>query len=188
MIISIAILGIGLFAENTFKSSLLIGIVAVIALFLFDIYTPKIANLPASHEKIKTMRKLNRFSLVFIVLCFSLIGWAPEFDILAHDNTGLFGTAIAILVIAVIGTAAPKIPFNRYMGLRLPWTIRDEETWNIAHKILGYITYPIIALILIGSLFGNPETYIKFSILTWIAIPGIYSAWFYYQKFRKQTH
>ena len=29
---------------------------------------------------------------------------------------------------------------QRHTGLRLPWTIRDEATWNLAHRILGYIS------------------------------------------------
>lgn len=185
-IISILVLGIGFFFENTFKTGLIVGILTIIALILFDIYTPEIAGLPAHHEKVKTLRKLNRFSLVFVLLCFIVIGWQPEITGLA--NKGHISTAIASLIMAVIGTAAPKIPFNRYMGLRLPWTIRDEDTWYVAHKILGFLTYPCIALILIGSLVGNPETFIKISIIGWIAIPGVYSALFYFRKFSRQTY
>ena len=182
-VISILVLGFGFFFDNTFKKGLLIGILTVIALILFDFYTPEIARLPADHEKVKMMRKLNRFSLSFITFCFLYIGWKSEISGTAQD--GVIATAITILVMAVIGTAAPKIPFNRYIGLRLPWTVRDEDTWNIAHKILGYLTYPFILLILIGGFLGDLETYIKISLIGWIAIPSIYSALFYYCKFRQ---
>lgn len=42
-IISILVLGIGFFFENTFKTGLIVGILTIIALILFDIYTPEIA-------------------------------------------------------------------------------------------------------------------------------------------------
>src|SRR5690606_24631446 len=67
-----------------------------------------------------------------------------------------------------------NIPFNRFIGLRLPWTIRDEDTWNIAHRLLGSITFPLIVLVLIGGLTGKPETFIKSGIFSWIAVTGGY--------------
>lgn len=35
------------------------------------------------------------------------------------------------------GNLAPKLPFSRHTGLRLPWTAADEDTWIVAHRILG---------------------------------------------------
>lgn len=125
-------------------------------------------------------RRLNRFSL-FLVLCFVIISWQPTIKGLQQNS--LLGTAIVILVMAAIGIAAPNIPFNRFIGLRLLWTIRDEDTWNIAHRLLGSITFPLIVLVLIGGLTGKPETFIKIGIFSWIAVTGGYSAWFYYRKF-----
>lgn len=80
------------------------------------------------------------------------------------------------------GNLAPKIPFNRYMGLRLPWTIRDEDTWKVAHRILGYISFPIGIAMFVSVFFFSVETVAMISVLTWIIIPGIYSLVFYYKK------
>ena len=82
----------------------------------------------------------------------------------------------------LIGNTAPKIPFNRYMGLRLPWTVRDESTWKVAHKLLGYITFPLVIILIIGSIFGDSIALIKYCLITWIIIPGAYSGWHYYMK------
>ncbi len=45
-----------------------------------------------------------------------------------------------------IGIVSPKLPYNRHTGLRLPWTVRDEDTWKNAHRILGFISFPMVLL------------------------------------------
>ena len=86
-------------------------------------------------------------------------------------------------LMGIIGNTSPKLPFNRYMGLRLPWTIRDEETWRVAHRWLGYLTFPIIIIMLTAFLLGvKVNDVATYGIITWIAIPGIYSGWIYYKR------
>ena len=85
------------------------------------------------------------------------------------------------------GNVAPKIPFNRYTGLRLPWTVRDEDTWIVAHRVLGYVSVPIAILLFTNVATDMPlDTYVKFwwlgVVVLWIAIPGIISGVFYYKK------
>ncbi|WP_178390071.1 SdpI family protein [Faecalibaculum rodentium] len=38
------------------------------------------------------------------------------------------------------GWICPKLSWNRYEGLRLPWTVSDPQTWALAHHILGWIS------------------------------------------------
>ena len=87
-------------------------------------------------------------------------------------------------ILLVLGNLAPKIPFNRYIGLRLPWTVQDEDTWRLAHRILGYISFPLAflyaALLLCGV---GIETSTGVVIISWIAIPGGISYIFYRRKF-----
>ena len=179
--LSIMILGFGLFGPNTGNTMGLIALLALAALIIFDIFTPTIAKLPPEHPKTKMMRRLNRFSMLFIAVIFSFMTWLP---VMTDIQEEMIGTAIAVVVMVVIGNAAPKIPFNRYMGLRLPWTIRDEATWRAAHKLLGAITFPLVCILIIGSIFGEPAAFIKYTIIAWVAIPGIYSAWFFYLRMK----
>ncbi len=181
-IISILILGLGFFGKNTNTQGVILGILLFVALILFDIYTPKIANLSTDNPKVKTMRRLNRFSMVFTVICFSAINWLPEITKPSSKESEIFSTVIVVVIMILIGNTAPKIPFNRYMGLRLPWTIRDESTWRVAHKLLGYITFPLVIILIIGSIFGDFATFIKYCIIAWIAFPGVYSGFHYYMK------
>ena len=53
---------------------------------------------------------------------------------------------IEVLFLAFFGYIAPKISYNRYVGLRLPWTVADESTWIYAHNLCRRITIPLITL------------------------------------------
>lgn len=183
-VISILILVLGILGPNTDVTVTIIAVLALVALVLFDRYTPQIANLSPDNPKVKTMRRLNMLSMAFILILFCIISWLPGMENMSEWAEERIGLAIVVMVMTVIGNVAPKIPFNRYMGLRLPWTIRDEATWKVAHRILGYITFPLVLILIVCSLFGEAKDFIPYCIIAWIAIPGIYSAWFYFMRLK----
>lgn len=92
-----------------------------------------------------------------------------------------------ILVSAVIlfgGIVSPKLPFNRHTGLRLPWTVQDEDTWNVAHTIIGYISLPLVLLYVAASFtISNFEAVTFTTMILWIGIPGLCSFAFWRKKF-----
>lgn len=183
IIIATVIIGLGLFVEGSEWRLISIGIGIILGLGIMDIYTPKIAQLSASNPKVKTMRRLNRLFIMFFTGVFLFLIWYPDAGSLIMENENGLAFIATLAIMGIIGNTAPKLPFNRYMGLRLPWTVRDEETWKAAHKWLGYITFPII-LIMIIAYFLNIELIevVKYGILSWILIPGIYSGWIYYKR------
>lgn len=58
----------------------------------------------------------------------------------------LFAMILVTGIIVFMGIVLPKLPFTRYTGLRLPWTVSDEDTWNVVHRILGIISIPLAVL------------------------------------------
>lgn len=58
--------------------------------------------------------------------------------------------SMVLFLVLVYGNAAPKLPFNRHLGLRLPWTTADENTWRYAHRICGYMSFPTAFFMLCG--------------------------------------
>lgn len=181
-IISILILISGFLLTDANDTVVIIGLLTFIAFILLDVYMPQITNLSDDNPKVKTMRKLNRLFMILTVICISVISWLPEIKDLLAKPEGMGVTAIVAVVMAIFGNTAPKIPFNRYMGLRLPWTVRDEDTWKVAHKLLGYITFPIVTILVFGSIVGNSSAIIMYCIIAWVAIPGAYSCWYFYLR------
>lgn len=43
------------------------------------------------------------------------------------------------LLFVVMGNYLPKCRPNYTMGIRIPWTLADEENWNHTHRFAGYV-------------------------------------------------
>lgn len=135
------------------------------------------------NPKNRTMKWITVFNGVLLLLCIGVV-WLGENGYLGNVSEEWLAVALVSVVMVVLGNLAPKIPFNRYTGLRLPWTVRDEDTWRLAHRILGYISFPLVflygALLLSGVEIGTATGVVIFS---WIVIPGGISFLFYRRKF-----
>lgn len=184
LIASLIILIAGTIIPDTnFKFSIVI-VITIISLVIVDIKAPAISNLSEGNPKIKTMRFLNRLGIIVFVTCYILSILPSTKNLLNLKDNNMAAVTLSSILIMVIGNSAPKIPFNRYLGLRLPWTIRDEDTWKLAHKILGYISFPIAIAMFISAFFFKIEISSTICILAWIIIPGAYSFIFYYRKMK----
>lgn len=87
-------------------------------------------------------------------------------------------------IMVFIGIVSPKLPYNRHTGLRLPWTVRDEDTWKIAHRILGFISFPMVLLYIVCALtISDFEIVSVVTMLIWISIPGGISYIYFYKKY-----
>lgn len=130
--------------------------------------------------KITTM--FNIAILIFMALCIVL-----NRSMLMKSSESKERWFVRITISTVIlfgGFISPKLPFNRYTGLRLPWTVHDEDTWNIAHKMLGYISWPLVLLYLaVSCIIHHVEVISIAIILLWIGIPGLLSLGFWWNKY-----
>jgi len=46
--------------------------------------------------------------------------------------------AVSVLLL-VVGNYLPKIKQNYTIGIKLPWTLADEENWKKTHRLAGWI-------------------------------------------------
>lgn len=86
------------------------------------------------------------------------------------------------------GALSPRLPYQRHTGLRLPWTVQDEETWRLAHRLLGIISLPVTLLYLAAALaVRDLEQVGRVSLIAmavYIGIPGVLSLLFFWKKLR----
>ena len=82
----------------------------------------------------------------------------------------------------VLGNFLPKTKQNHVFGVRLPWTLSDEENWNKTHRVAGFCMVIAGILAILTSFLRN---FVLFMIITALAamIPIIFS-FVYYQKHR----
>lgn len=183
LITSLAIIILGIFIPDAkTPKAVFIGLI-LITLIILDLNMAKVAKLSEDNPKVRTMRYMNRL----IIAVFTILGAyyivSPSITITAEASDKILIIGISIFIM-IFGNISPKIPFNRYMGLRLPWTIRDEETWKIAHKITGYLAFPVGILMIISSFFFKSQYVAGVGIISWILLPSLYSLWFYYKKYQ----
>ena len=102
---------------------------------------------------------------------------------MSDSREGLFASSIVSVVIIFVGIISPRLPFNRYTGLRLPWTVQDEGAWNVAHRALGIISIPLVlAYISLVFFVGDMETLTLAVIAIWIGVPGLASFLYAYRN------
>lgn len=174
----------GLVVKNRVISFVITGLLISCSIFILGRHLSDFANISPDNPKVQTMRFLNWFTIVVVLLGMAL-SILFEKQVLSRLQDSWVSLALVIVLMVVIGNFAPKLPFNRYMGLRLPWTVRDEETWILAHRILGYITFPLVVCFILLNQFIDLRTCIIATILAWILIPGIISGVFFLKKFRQ---
>lgn len=167
--------------ESHFMVLIIVGVLFIVSVAVLDIQAAKIANLSESNPKVKTMRLLNRLTIAFII-CLIFIRLSPIKSLQSAKINEIIFVGLLSIFFMVFGNFSPKIPFNRYFGLRLPWTVNDEDTWKVAHKILGYLSFPISMGMFILTLYFSADKIVPVCIGLWVGIPGIYSFFFYNKK------
>lgn len=124
---------------------------------------------------------LVNIGIIFIAMLTALLSATGVLAFSEHSER-LFAMCFITVIMIFLGIVSPRLPFQRHTGLRLPWTVRDEDTWNVAHRILGIISLPLALLYIAASLtLEDFETASLITILLWIGIPGVLS-FIYYQR------
>ena len=85
------------------------------------------------------------------------------------------------LVLAVVGNYLPKCKQNYTIGIKLPWTLNDEENWNKTHRFAGKLWVAGGVLIAATSILGNVLIFLGVTLIM-AFVPMIYSYLLYRKK------
>ena len=134
--------------------------------------------------KTGSIKAVTVFDIVLIVIIsiFGILVITAKIH-LSENQEALFASALITVFMVFVGIIAPRLPYNRHTGLRLPWTVQNEGAWNIAHKILGIISIPLgLAYMSLTFFVNNMETLTLMVVLIWIGVPGLVSFLYAYKK------
>ena len=100
----------------------------------------------------------------------------------AVDISYVGGLAMGLLLI-IVGNYAPKARQNYTIGIKLPWTLANEENWNRTHRFAGYLWIVCGILLVVLSLFRvqQPSLMIALIAVT-VLLPFGYSFWLHAAK------
>ena len=126
---------------------------------------------------------------------FSLMLWiAPVISLVAATtiypvNLGyeldiaFFSELLLGLMFIMIGNYLPKARQNYTIGIRIPWTLANEENWNRTHRLAGYLWMICGILMIIISLTRVvPAEWLIGIFLIIVLVPCIYSFWLHAKK------
>ena len=129
---------------------------------------PKRENISRSKE----LKQITRWFVVVLAVLVQVIIILSGVGISFNVGT-VISVPIAFLFVA-IGNYLPKCRQNYSMGIKLPWTLADEDNWNRTHRLAGYVwTLGGLAMLAFG-LMGRSGPYFAI-VVAIILIPTVYS-------------
>lgn len=109
----------------------------------------------------------------------------PIMSIFLHTIIYLFALGIKVdipiimclffgVIFIIIGNYLPKCRQNYTIGIRIPWTLNDEDNWNKTHRFAG-ILWTIAGFVFLATAFlGSFWIFIALVIIM-VIVPIIYS-------------
>jgi len=89
-------------------------------------------------------------------------------------------TMLVSMLIIILGAYMPKCKQNYTIGIKLPWTLHDEENWNKTHKFAGMVWVIGGSVMLIAGLF-EVMWGVGAVLAVIVVAPAVYS-FVYYKK------
>jgi len=188
LFLSFLALGIALAVKSPLISGISVGVCILLALGILYRNLSLLSQgkvTPAQNRLLKVVTIVNGVLFAGLVLLSILVGTERVVFSQTQEKWLLVGLFSCLFLF--FGAVSPRLPFQRHTGLRLPWTVLDEPTWNLAHKILGMLALPITVLyVAVALVCEDVDAVAKASVgalLLYIAIPGLLSMIFYWKQY-----
>ncbi|MBQ8233347.1 MAG: SdpI family protein [Lachnospiraceae bacterium] len=114
--------------------------------------------------------------VVSILCCATIYASALGYDL----DISRYMMIILSLMFIILGNYMPKCRQNYTIGIKLPWTLNDEENWNHTHRMAGYL-WVICGILMLINAFVYMEWLMVALFLIMILVPVLYS-FIYYLK------
>lgn len=131
-----------------------------LGMYLLMIFLPRIDPLRKNYPRFAATYFCIRSILVIFFVALYLFTLSAALGVKLNIN--YFIVPILSLLFVVIGIFLPKIKKNYFVGIKTPWTLHSEETWNKTHQVAGKIFIAAGLISLLGLVF--------FKYVFWIVI------------------
>jgi len=148
-----------------------------LGMYLLMTLLPLIDPLRENYKKFQTSYFFIKTTLVIF---FSALYYYTFLSALGYvSNINLFIIPFMSLFFIVLGLCLPKIKRNFFVGIRTPWTLKDDKVWEKTHQ-LGGKTFVIAGVLSFFSVFLS-FAFPVFLVLILLAafIPFFYSYFLY---------
>jgi uncharacterized membrane protein len=114
-----------------------------------------LVNLPRFDQM---RQSLDRVRDIYSIMIFSIVSFLLALQVMVLLTSVGIDLPVALtlpmmlgFLFIVIGSLFPHIGRNTTMGIRLPWTIRDEKVWKMTHEHGGPVFVIAGVLIVLGT-------------------------------------
>ena len=124
-----------------------------------------------------------------------VLGIIPGINLVIHTLMYLYALGYAVdvavamcvlmgMLFIIIGNYMPKCKQTYTMGIKLPWTLHDEENWNATHRLAGKLWVVGGVLIMACGFLPSIAAFIALMVVVAVmcGIPTIYSYRLYKKK------
>lgn len=147
-----------------------------IALAAYLIVT-NLSYLDPKNQNLQSVAQIDKISLLVVLLMSCLSCY-----IIYSAYSGYIGNALTIILggfMAILGNLMHNIKPNYFIGMRMPWTLDNENNWRKTHQFGSKIWVAGGLITMLASFLTSPDkvmTYIFIPVvLLMVIIPGIYS-------------
>ena len=135
----------------------------------------------ADPRKKNIQEKLYRMVLWICPLCALIVcGSVYPYALGMAVDVSLVGGLFVGVLFLVVGNYLPKCRQNYTMGIKLPWTLSDEENWNHTHRFAGWLWMAGGGLLLLLTLLDRMSQWLLLGIIAaMVALPTVYSILYY---------
>ncbi len=128
--------------------------------------------------------------LIPVILCFILYPISIIMNMrnpAVQFNIGMVALVTMGIIFVVIGNYLPKSKQSYTVGLKIPWTLDNEDNWNKTHRLSGYL-WILCGLFMIvnGFAWQNPMIMLLVAVPC-VAIPVVYSYVLYRRKEKEKV-
>ena len=113
---------------------------------------------------------------VSVILGILNYGYALGYE----TSHGKYAFAIMGVMFIIVGNYLPKCRQNYTMGIKIPWTLHDEENWNHTHRMAGYL-WIFAGLLMLINVFLEWDWLVLPVVVAAVLAPMVYS-YLYYKK------
>lgn len=88
------------------------------------------------------------------------------------------------ILFLIIGNYLPKCKQNYTIGIKIPWTLNNEDNWNKTHRFAGVVWMVCAIVIIVGAFFKEIVVFTTFIPVAVMALAPMIYSYIYYRKHR----
>lgn len=154
------------------------------ALYLFLSVIPLIDPLRENFERFPRVYYWIKVSMVFF-MTLVYVGMLLSARGLPLD-VGVLSRLLAGVVIMFLGAVMGKIKKNYFVGIRVPWTLANEEVWDRTHKFGGQLFILAGVVCVVAAFFAKAYLWLMLGALGGALIAVTVYSYVVFQKLKGQ--